>query len=79
MNTGLQDVWNLVWKLGLFLHGHGNEGYSTAITLIKSVIEATDFLTKIMATRTSSLRLCAKLLCLDIASGPTQRLGAKAL
>ena len=32
MNTGLQDVWNLVWKLDLFLHGHGNhallESYS---------------------------------------------------
>src|SRR5262249_37286890 len=25
MNTGLQDVWNLAWKLDLFLRGHGNE------------------------------------------------------
>src|ERR1051326_3893559 len=25
MNTGLQDVWNLVWKLDLALRGHGNE------------------------------------------------------
>ena len=25
MNTGLHDVWNLVWKLDLVLHGHGNE------------------------------------------------------
>ena len=25
MNTGLHDVWNLAWKLDLFLHGHGNE------------------------------------------------------
>src|ERR1700728_2642654 len=24
MNTGLHDVWNLVWKLDLFLQGHGN-------------------------------------------------------
>src|SRR5262249_49647171 len=25
MNTGLQDVWNLVWKLDLVLRGHGTE------------------------------------------------------
>ena len=25
MNTGLHDVWNLVWKLDLVLHGRGNE------------------------------------------------------
>src|SRR5215471_15962231 len=25
MNTGLQDVWNLAWKLDFLLHGHGNE------------------------------------------------------
>lgn len=25
MNTGLQDVWNLVWKLDLVLHSRGNE------------------------------------------------------
>jgi hypothetical protein len=55
MNTGLQDVWNLVWKLDLFLRGHGNEqlldSYSAErLPVIKSVIETTDFLTKIMAT-----------------------------
>jgi hypothetical protein len=55
MNTGLQDVWNLVWKLDLFLRGHGNEqlldSYSDErLPVIKSVIETTDFLTKIMAT-----------------------------
>jgi 2-polyprenyl-6-methoxyphenol hydroxylase-like FAD-dependent oxidoreductase len=55
MNTGLQDVWNLVWKLDLFLHGHGNEGLLDSynverLPVIKSVIETTDFLTKIMAT-----------------------------
>jgi 2-polyprenyl-6-methoxyphenol hydroxylase-like FAD-dependent oxidoreductase len=55
MNTGLQDVWNLVWKLDLFLHGHGNEklldSYSTErIPVIKNVIETTDFLTKVMGT-----------------------------
>ena len=55
MNTGLQDVWNLVWKLDLFLNGHGNEqlleSYSSErIPVIKRVIEITDFLTRAMAT-----------------------------
>lgn len=55
MNTGLQDVWNLVWKLDLFLRGHGNEqlldSYSEErLPVIRSVIEATDFATKIMST-----------------------------
>jgi len=53
MNTGLQDVWNLAWKLDLFLHGHGNqellESYSIErLPIIKSVIGTTDRLTKIM-------------------------------
>jgi hypothetical protein len=55
MNTGLHDVWNLVWKLDLFLRGHGNQqlldSYSAErIPVIKSVIETTDFLTKAMGT-----------------------------
>jgi hypothetical protein len=55
MNTGLHDVWNLIWKLDLFLHGHGNEqlldSYSAErIPVIKSVIETTDFLTKALGT-----------------------------
>ncbi len=55
MNTGLHDVWNLVWKLDLFLHGHGNEqlldSYSAErLPVIKNVIETTDFLTKVMGT-----------------------------
>jgi 2-polyprenyl-6-methoxyphenol hydroxylase-like FAD-dependent oxidoreductase len=55
MNTGLHDVWNLVWKLDLFLHGHGNErlldSYSAEhLPVIKQVIETTDFLTKVMGT-----------------------------
>ena len=55
MNTGLHDVWNLVWKLDLFLHGRGNEqlldSYSAErLPIIKSVIETTDFLTKVMGT-----------------------------
>jgi 2-polyprenyl-6-methoxyphenol hydroxylase-like FAD-dependent oxidoreductase len=55
MNTGLHDVWNLVWKLDLALHGQGNEqlldSYSTErLPVIKSVIETTDLLTKVMGT-----------------------------
>jgi len=55
MNTGLHDVWNLVWKLDLFLHRHGNEvlleSYGAErLPVIKSVIETTDRLTKVMST-----------------------------
>ena len=55
MNTGLHDVWNLVWKLDLFLHGHGNEQLlesygAERLPVIKQVIETTDHLTKVMGT-----------------------------
>jgi 2-polyprenyl-6-methoxyphenol hydroxylase-like FAD-dependent oxidoreductase len=55
MNTGLHDIWNLVWKLDLYLHGRGNEqlldSYSAErIPVIKSVIGTTDLLTKAMGT-----------------------------
>jgi 2-polyprenyl-6-methoxyphenol hydroxylase-like FAD-dependent oxidoreductase len=55
MNTGLHDVWNLVWKLNLALHGHGTEqlldSYSAErLPVIKNVIETTDLLTKVMGT-----------------------------
>lgn len=55
MNTGLQDVWNLVWKLDLTLRGHGSdkllESYSAERRpVIKQVIETTDLLTKVMGT-----------------------------
>jgi 2-polyprenyl-6-methoxyphenol hydroxylase-like FAD-dependent oxidoreductase len=55
MNTGLHDVWNLVWKLDLVLHGRGGEelleSYSAERRpVIKHVIETTDFLTKAMGT-----------------------------
>ncbi|MEO8453444.1 MAG: FAD-dependent monooxygenase, partial [Gemmatimonadota bacterium] len=55
MNTGLHDVWNLAWKLDLFLHGRGNEqlleSYSVErLPVIKQVIETTHFLTKAMGT-----------------------------
>ena len=55
MNTGLHDVWNLVWKLDLVLHGRGNDRLLESYTaerrpVIKHVIETTDFLTKAMGT-----------------------------
>ncbi len=55
MNTGLHDVWNLVWKLDLYLHGRGNEQLldsygAERLPVIKNVIETTDFLTKVMGT-----------------------------
>ena len=55
MNTGLHDVWNLVWKLDFVLRGHGGEelleSYSAERRpVIKQVIETTDLLTKAMGT-----------------------------
>ena len=55
MNTGLQDVWNLAWKLDLVLSGQGNErlldSYNAErIPVIKTVIETTDRLTRVMGT-----------------------------
>jgi 2-polyprenyl-6-methoxyphenol hydroxylase-like FAD-dependent oxidoreductase len=55
MNTGIQDVWNLVWKLDLVLRGHGNqellESYSAERRpVIRKVIEITDTLTRVMGT-----------------------------
>lgn len=55
MNTGLHDVWNLAWKLDLFLHGLGNEDLLDSygderLPVIRNVIETTDFLTRAMGT-----------------------------
>jgi 2-polyprenyl-6-methoxyphenol hydroxylase-like FAD-dependent oxidoreductase len=55
MNTGLHDVWNLIWKLDLFLRGNGSEAllasYETErLPIIRDVICTTDRLTKIMGT-----------------------------
>jgi hypothetical protein len=55
MNTGLQDVWNLSWKLALAFQGHASEellaSYSAErIPVIKAVIQTTDFLTKTLGT-----------------------------
>jgi 2-polyprenyl-6-methoxyphenol hydroxylase-like FAD-dependent oxidoreductase len=55
MNTGLHDAWNLVWKLDLFLGGHGSETLldsydAERLPVIKGVIHTTDTLTKVMGT-----------------------------
>ena len=55
MNTGLHDVWNLAWKLDLAVHGRASEELLDSYTaerrpVIKSVIETTDHLTKVMGT-----------------------------
>ncbi|HEY3785225.1 MAG TPA: FAD-dependent monooxygenase [Steroidobacteraceae bacterium] len=55
MNTGLQDVWNLVWKLDLAVRGHASETLLDSYTaerrpVIKAVVRTTDLLTKAMAT-----------------------------
>ena len=55
MNTGLHDVWNLVWKLDLVLHGRGNDGLLESHSaerrpVIKHVIATTDFLTNALGT-----------------------------
>jgi len=55
MNTGLQDVWNLVWKLDLVINGRAGEqlldSYSAErVPVIKNVIQTTDMLTKVLGT-----------------------------
>jgi 2-polyprenyl-6-methoxyphenol hydroxylase-like FAD-dependent oxidoreductase len=55
MNTGLHDVWNLVWKLDLVLRGHANDSLldtyeAERLPVIKGVIHTTDTLTKLMGT-----------------------------
>ena len=55
MNTGLQDVWNLVWKLDLVVRGCGSGPLLDSYTserrpVIKHVIETTHFITKAMGT-----------------------------
>jgi len=55
MNTGLHDVWNLVWKLDLVASARGSdrllESYAAErLPVIRQVLETTDFLTKAMGT-----------------------------
>jgi 2-polyprenyl-6-methoxyphenol hydroxylase-like FAD-dependent oxidoreductase len=53
MNTGLQDAWNLVWKLDLAVRGCGSEQLLDSYNaerrpVIKSVIRTTHFMTMAM-------------------------------
>ncbi len=55
MNTGLHDVWNLIWKLDLAVRGHAKEQLldsygSERLPVIRDVIETTHLLTKAMGT-----------------------------
>jgi 2-polyprenyl-6-methoxyphenol hydroxylase-like FAD-dependent oxidoreductase len=55
MNTGLQDVWNLAWKLDLAVRGRGNEQLLESYTaerrpVIRKVLKITHRLTKVMGT-----------------------------
>ncbi len=55
MNTGLQDAWNLAWKLDLATRGYQSEVLLDSYTaerlpVIKGVIQITDLMTKAMGT-----------------------------
>ena len=55
MNTGLHDVWNLVWKLDLAIRGHAGEDLLDSYNaerrpVIRNVIDMTHFMTKAMGT-----------------------------
>lgn len=55
MNTGLQDVWNLAWKLDFAVRGFAGDHLLESYTaerrpVIKHVIDVTDFMTRAMAT-----------------------------
>jgi len=55
MNTGLHDVWNLVWKLDLFLNLRGNQRLldsyeAERLPVIRNVIEMTDAMTRVLGT-----------------------------
>lgn len=55
MNTGLQDAWNLVWKLDLVVRGHARDALldsygAERLPVIKGVIETTDHLTRALGT-----------------------------
>lgn len=55
MNTGLQDVWNLVWKLNLAVRGMASEQLLDSYTaerrpVIKAVLQTTHRLTRLLGT-----------------------------
>jgi hypothetical protein len=72
MNTGLQDVWNLVWKLDLVLRGRGNErlldSYAAErLPVIAQVISTTHALTMAMGA-TSRLAQALRVAVIPLAS-----------
>lgn len=61
MNTGLQDAWNLVWKLDLALKGHGTQALIDSydeerMPVIRHVVGVTDLLTRAMASSNPMVR-----------------------
>jgi 2-polyprenyl-6-methoxyphenol hydroxylase-like FAD-dependent oxidoreductase len=55
MNTGLQDAWNLAWKLDLVVGGRAGDRFLDSYSaerrpVIRSVIQTTDLLTRAMGT-----------------------------
>jgi 2-polyprenyl-6-methoxyphenol hydroxylase-like FAD-dependent oxidoreductase len=58
MNTGLQDAWNLVWKLDLAVRGLATDALLASYTLERhpiavDVIKTTDFLTSALGSHTA--------------------------
>jgi hypothetical protein len=56
MNTGLQDAWNLAWKLDLAVRGRARQKLLESYTaerrpVIRNVISTTDLITKVMGIR----------------------------
>ena len=75
MNTGLQDVWNLVWKLDLFLRGHGNQKLLDSYgaerrPVIKEVLQTTHSLTKIMGSSNKAAQTVRNILIPVVARLP---------
>lgn len=61
MNTGLQDAWNLIWKIDLALRGFASNALldtyeAERLPVIKHVIDVTDFITKAMSVPNGFLR-----------------------
>lgn len=73
MNTGLQDAWNLAWKLDLAVRGRASkqllESYTAErLPVIKGVIETTHRLTRAMGT-TSKLAQAVRDTVIPVVSG----------
>jgi 2-polyprenyl-6-methoxyphenol hydroxylase-like FAD-dependent oxidoreductase len=79
MNTGLQDAWNLAWKIDLAVRGRANERLLDSYTterrpVIEQVIATTDFITRAMGTASKPAQLLRNV-ALPVISriGPFQR------